>query len=288
MVTLRGTSSLYNKDGMPTLKQGVAQGQIASTSLVRSQGDQLLLKFKGKPSLIDAVLKNDLDIVKHALEQGADVSTRDEDGKTALFHLFRHPQPNKEVFNLLLAQGIDVNATNRYGETALYKLCKKENMDLNIFKTLTNKTSDLNKKNVFGDPLLHELVGTKTPNLEAIRHIISKIDINERNRYGRNALHILMAQEKPNETAIKLLLDNKADKNAKDVLGRTPLDCYKEWFPDSIATLKSIERIMTGSIEAKNSTDSKNVSNKNEKTGLWGYIKKTFNSFMQWFKSLFK
>jgi ankyrin repeat protein len=63
-----------------------------------------------------------------------------------------------------------------------------------------------------------------------------KADVNARDKWGATPLHEAAKQE--NSTVVKLLLDAKADVNAKDKRGKTPLDWAKESDKEIIELLK--------------------------------------------------
>ena len=67
-------------------------------------------------SLLDAIRRDDTQRVPRLLKSGADPSTHDETGATALMHAVIHA--STECVRLLLDQGADVNGANNNGSTA--------------------------------------------------------------------------------------------------------------------------------------------------------------------------
>ncbi len=69
-------------------------------------------------SLIKAVKKNDLNLIKQLLEKGADINTRDNMGHTPLMIAARNG--NYHTVKFLLTKKPDVNARNKRGANALF------------------------------------------------------------------------------------------------------------------------------------------------------------------------
>jgi ankyrin repeat protein len=72
--------------------------------------------------LFEALRQNDIAKVKAAINNGADVNSRDEYGNTLLMQAAVYATASDLDF--LLAHGADVNASNKNGHTALMRLCR--------------------------------------------------------------------------------------------------------------------------------------------------------------------
>lgn len=88
-------------------------------------------------ALIKAVSKGRFKLTKLLVEGGADINTKDGDGRTALIIAcmlrFNEKEPDLQLrlVKLLLENGANVNAVDKHGKTALiYACCEKANSDL--------------------------------------------------------------------------------------------------------------------------------------------------------------
>jgi hypothetical protein len=75
--------------------------------------------FIGMPPLVLAILRQDLDLVRAMVENGADLDARDRSGSTALMWAAFNETGDARVVEALLEWGADPAATNQAGETAL-------------------------------------------------------------------------------------------------------------------------------------------------------------------------
>lgn len=75
--------------------------------------------FIGMPPLVLAVLRQDLDLVRAMVENGADLDARDRSGATALMWAAFNEAGDARIVEALLEWGADPAATNHAGETAL-------------------------------------------------------------------------------------------------------------------------------------------------------------------------
>ncbi len=103
--------------------------------------------------LIQAVKNNNLEYVKKALDNGADINTKDGMGNTPLF--IAASCDYEEVALELVALGADINMANHYGGTALSVSAYKKNRE-DIVKALFNAGADYS---VLSDKAKEEYAG---------------------------------------------------------------------------------------------------------------------------------
>ena len=86
--------------------------------------------------------------VKLLLAHGADVNTRDKDGKSALMKVCMLPKKDEEVemVKLFLDRGADVNAKDNMGNTALTMASMLDHLE--VAKLLLAKGADVNIEGV--------------------------------------------------------------------------------------------------------------------------------------------
>ena len=92
--------------------------------------------------LLEAAVIDDPDKVTDALDAGANVNTKDNDGRTSLILASRHG--HTEIVTMLLEKGADVNAKNNDGYTALIMASEREHMEI-VIDLLANG-ADVNAK----------------------------------------------------------------------------------------------------------------------------------------------
>lgn len=80
----------------------------------------------GFPPLAYAVKYNFYDAVVHLLQQGADKSEKDSEGKTVLYYALR----NADIFRLLLDKGADTSVVFKDGNTLLHVAAYKGHLDM--------------------------------------------------------------------------------------------------------------------------------------------------------------
>jgi len=94
-------------------------------------------------SLFEAVRNDDLNSVKKAISEGANVNARDSEEMTPL-HLATIFE-NKEIVNELLNHQADPNAKNETGNTPLHFAAEASNLEL--LKLLVEKGGDVDAVN---------------------------------------------------------------------------------------------------------------------------------------------
>jgi uncharacterized protein len=77
------------------------------------------LRIKGVTPLMANAAQGNITAVQTLTEQGADVNTKDENGRTALMYAVE--QNRTEAAQALLTKGADVNAKDKFGMTSLKK-----------------------------------------------------------------------------------------------------------------------------------------------------------------------
>jgi ankyrin repeat protein len=155
---------------------------------------------------------NALECVRNALENGADVNARDDDGETPLMQACWHK--NTEIIDLLLSHGADIHARNKYGETMVTMTAWSGNP--NVLKFLLSKGANIDDKNDNDETPL--ILATKRGRFQMMSTLISEgADINAGDTGGRTALS--WAVWRRDLKLAKLLVENGADVDSKDISG---------------------------------------------------------------------
>jgi len=96
--------------------------------------------------LFEATRQGDIERVTLLLDQGVDVNTKDEEGRTSL-HIASW-RGHFDIASLLLKNGADINARDNFGDTSLHDCCWKESVESVNFllKNGANTEIENNKK----------------------------------------------------------------------------------------------------------------------------------------------
>ena len=148
-----------------------------------------------------------IETVKQAIADGADVNAKDDEGLTPLHHAaFNGP---KEIVELLITEGADLNAKS-YGETPL---------DLAI-RLGQPEIADLLRKHGGKHSTIH--AAARGGSIEEVKqHLAAGTDVNAKDTNFMTPLHI--AANNGHKEVAELLIAEGADVNAKGVIGITPL-----------------------------------------------------------------
>ena len=159
--------------------------------------------------LFDAIEIDDADKVTRALNNGADVNAKNNDGNTVLIEASK--TGHTEIVTILLEKGADVNAKDNYGWTAL--ICASANGHTEIMAMLLKKGTDVNATSNTGLSALH--IASLNGHAEIVEKLLEEgANVNAKNNDSYTAL--MWASEHGHIEIVRDLLKNGADVNAKD------------------------------------------------------------------------
>jgi cytohesin len=195
-------------------------------------------------SIFDALSSGDVGQAEAMLKKNpALANAKDEDGETPL-HIAAQ-MGDVELVELLLENTKDVNTPDESGATPLHLAAGSGQKE--VAELLLAKKADVNARDngdqtplhfavapdpsqFFSDPTLGTAGGAVdiSSRLEVVKLLLdNKADVNARDGGGKTPLHIAVASG--SVEMVQLLLDNKADVNAKDTDGRTPLGAVENY-----------------------------------------------------------
>ena len=212
-------------------------------------------------SIHDAAEEGNVEAVKQAIADGADVNAKGDIGQTPLH--WAANEGHKKIAELLISEGADVNAKGIVGETPLHAAVHEGHKE--VAELLIAKGADVNAKiegggykgetpldmAEFESTLLPDTIEDKagkkeiaallrkhgaksgaedsihiaarTGNHEAVKqHLVAGVDVNARD--GWNVTPLLHAANQGHKEIAELLIANGAGVNSKAVTGETPLD----------------------------------------------------------------
>ncbi len=182
----------------------------------------------GQDPLYSAVIRANVEGVKQALADGADINRRSGNGYTPLMWACTYSSrpAYAEVAKLLLSEGADVNISTHEGITALMEAA--ENSE-DVFELVLAKGADIkamknNGTGVFTSCIFGILMGNVT--IELAEFILSKgMDVNEAasigDALGWTPLHFAVSNS--HEELVEMLVEKGANVNAATKDGLTPL-----------------------------------------------------------------
>ncbi|XP_046576920.1 E3 ubiquitin-protein ligase MIB2-like [Haliotis rubra] len=167
------------------LYQAIGKGDVGMVRSIVSKAPKMLnVKHKGVTPLILAAHDGQFEVVKVLLELGADTSSTDGKGHTAL-HAALIGKKEKTA-QLLLEKGASVQVCNHQNRTALH-FAAFANLP-HVMMELIKKGCNVNAKDVVGDTALHDAI--QKGNREAVDLLMraAKIDLRIPNKKGFNPL----------------------------------------------------------------------------------------------------
>ena len=220
------------------------QGWTGLMKAVENDHDSVVELLLQCPTLsfLDICYAGDLERVKAALQNGTDVNTKDENGRTGLMRAVDNN--HYSVVELLLkTPNIDVNHRGDYNICALYSAIYCSNIGYNkALKLLLDVPNiDVNRMEDDGFNAFHHAVMGN--NIEALKLLLNvpSIDVNiVSTDSGASALHLAVDRDKKKSDkikALKLLLNAPGiDVNIVDKRGQSAL--HKAVLGDNIGGLK--------------------------------------------------
>ncbi|WP_257297135.1 ankyrin repeat domain-containing protein [Endozoicomonas sp. YOMI1] len=160
--------------------------------------------------LLEAASHGNLALVKALLEQGADIESRDQAGRTSLFLAVISENP--EVANFLLHSGASVNACDCDHRTPLHEARSQA-----VVKELLGGGANIEAREVNGRTPLSLAAESENPEVFNVL-LDAGASIDARDCFGETPLHRARCKE-----AMKALLDRGADIEARSDHEETPL-----------------------------------------------------------------
>lgn len=178
---------------------------------------QVAAAYSAETGLIEAVKSNDNEMALLLISQSDDVNIADIDGATAL-HWAAH-RDNLLVLDHLLEAGADPNSANPYGVTPLWLACTNRNAA--IIDRLLVAGADPDAVLAGKESVLMNCVRTGTANaVESLLRQGANVNWHESDK-GQTALMWSAARGYPEIT--RILIDHGADIKARSKSGFTPL-----------------------------------------------------------------
>lgn len=202
--------TINNKENNQSLFSAIKKGDVQAVALwLEVNSDAHPRNKDGEPPIHFAIqqagflspsFKNITQIIKLFIDYGADLNSKDNNGRLALHH------------------------AASFGSVTLLELCATLNKRVIV---------DLNAKdNDDKTPLHYAVTSESIGNLDtetASALLSNGADVNAKDNEGKTPLHyVIINKSSIAEDLIKLFVSHGADVNAKDNQGKSPLDIAKE------------------------------------------------------------
>jgi len=172
----------------------------------------------GETALFLAADQGQLDVVKFFLEKGALVNTKDSTyGATALCMAAQNG--HAEIVKLLLANGAEVNDQLRDGRTALWQAANKGRTE--VVRVLLENGANVQMKRT-ADAVTPLIIAAQDGHTDVVRLLLKNgSDVNAKTK-GTGVTPLMLAAGDGHFDLVKLLIENGADVNSVATTNKVP------------------------------------------------------------------
>ena len=214
-----------------------------------------------------------LAIVEILVDGGANVNVQDSDGRTPL--MIHAEKGNKDIVSYLIAHGADVDRGDTAGQTALhltvYSTALHISGHLSIVKILVDGGANVNVQDKYGcTPLI---IHAEKGNKDIVSYFIAHgADVDRKDPAGRTALHI-----SGHLSIVKILVDVGANVNVQDKYGRTPLMIHADKGNKDIVSYLVTHGADVDRKDSKGQTALHYVCHRKQKWSVYTFTRSTFD-----------
>lgn len=218
--------SLINKNKREEIKKAIEAGDTSKIGGMKkiqplSENAAGAGAKQASEDIWAAAYNGDLQGIKDALAQGAEINSKSDVGKTPLMHAALSGEMG--AIKLLIDSGSDLNARSREGDTAMMHACFRNHAD--AVKLLIDAGADVDARSHDGSTAL--INASSRGHLAAMKVLIdagAELDLEAKE--GQTALTEAIVFAKKNKTeAVKLLIDSGTDVNKGKWLYLNNLEC---------------------------------------------------------------
>jgi len=202
------------------LKWTTENGNQAMVADLLGAGADANIEDKAKRTpLMEAVTRNDLQLVNALAPKTKKLEDADQNGDTALMQAIKHPDKSTDVIKSLLANGANPNTPDTSMRFPLWQVATKG--DSEAVKALLAKGAKADEPDLIRGttPLFEAASKGDSASIDAL--LGAKAKANFKDSFDRTVL--MEAAKSGNTTAVKLLVDKGALANNKDKSGVSAL-----------------------------------------------------------------
>ena len=262
--------NISGQDGNTPLHMAVLGGHTNCVALlIKKKANVCAVNSAGSTNLHLAVTTAQLECIKLLLEAGAPVNSRNNSGDTPLdyaidqivsYTIPEDIERHLTLIDFLLQFGADA----RYAHNALIRNYQPRRLGPGtkerrwysskyrraILEKLLNFGLEAGWTDENGDTLLHVLCGCGAPSDDINQLLKNGFDVNARNHVGDTPLLVyLNRQYLPPRAGMMALIYAKADINAINDAGQTPIQIVKAWSTYTRLDLKRLQALYTALID---------------------------------------
>lgn len=190
--------------------------------------------FYGSGLIHAAACHGSPETITFLLNKGCKINLKGYMGKTPMHWAIADRKKNVfETLQILLqTKGVNINAQDADGDTLLhYAVCR----DIKIVELLIKNNAKINPKNIWGETPLH--VAAERGDIHMMKYLLShKADIEARDNNGYTPLRHALFGRNP-EKSVAFLLDSGANPTDPDNEGNTTLHCATQSNEDETVRL---------------------------------------------------
>ena len=174
-------------------------------------------------------LREAVKILKTLIKCGSNINIRTNRLLTSLHYIVRDASSDDflPAIKLLVKNNADINIKTKFGHTILHIAASNDNCSENLMKYILSLNININESSHSGDTALMDSLFINNNNISKLL-IQNNADVNIKNINGYTPLINCCDSDNSDETIllidkIKLLIENNADINTQDHLGNTAL-----------------------------------------------------------------
>ena len=191
-------AEIYHQMGVRNIQRTQARATSPKDSANRQSKKEDCIETKGLTPLHRAALQGDVESIKAALKEGADIEESSPDGATPL--IFAASKGHYYAIKKLLASRANINAVSTKGWTALRIAVRRQ--DARTVKQLTRNGADINHLSPGGWTALYE---ASYQGHKAIMRILLQGGADTELRFPHDWTPLMQACYKGDEAAVRLL-----------------------------------------------------------------------------------
>ena len=159
----------------------------------------------------------DITAIKFLVDLGADVNSRDKQGRNVLMSCVLFHTKNRvgmQILEYLFSNGADACMEDNYHKSALSVLLQDSFCDYEAIKVVTSRDFNPKSKNKFGKTSLHQICENPNSSIQLVKHFLSLgCDKDERDYLRRVPLMIAFENQKVSLELAQLLMPSVEEIN---------------------------------------------------------------------------